>query len=91
MDLSALQQQILSSNKSASEKAERFLLESTVNELSRDEWRQLIAGIPEEVKKAIGTLKSAGTYLDLDTGQKVPVSSWVVMTYTSKVACLELA
>ena len=59
MDLSALQQQVLSSNKTANEKAERLLLESTVNDLSRDEWQQLIAGIPEDVKKAIGILKSA--------------------------------
>ncbi|KAL0026224.1 hypothetical protein WJX77_003329 [Trebouxia sp. C0004] len=31
-----------------------------VNDLSKDEWRQLIAGIPEDVKKEIGRLKSAG-------------------------------
>ena len=65
MDLSALQQQILSSNKTASEKAKGFLLKSKVNDLSKDEWRQLIAGIPEEVEEEIGILKSAGTYLHL--------------------------
>ena len=63
MDFSALRQQILSSNKTASEKAEDLLLESTVNDLSKDEWRELIAGTPEDVKKEIGVLKSAGTQL----------------------------
>ncbi len=65
MDFSALRQQILSSNKTASEKAEDLLLESTVNDLSKDEWRELIAGIPKDVKKEIGVLKSAGTQLHL--------------------------
>jgi len=37
MDLSALRQQILSSNKTASEKAEAFLLKSKVTDLSKDE------------------------------------------------------
>ena len=46
MDLSALRQQILLSNKTASEKAETFLLKRQVNDLSKDEWRNLIAGIP---------------------------------------------
>ncbi|DBB06276.1 TPA: hypothetical protein ACH3X1_011852 [Trebouxia sp. C0004] len=59
MDLSALRQQILLSNKTASEKADTFLLKSQVNDLSKDEWRNLIAGIPEDVEKAIGMLKSA--------------------------------
>ena len=67
MDLVHLRQQILLSNKTASEKAERLLLESTVNDLSKDEWRQLIAGIPADVKKEIGKLKSAGTYLHMHT------------------------
>ena len=53
MDLSALRQQILLSNKTVSEKAEAFLLKSQVNDLSKDEWRNLIAGIPEDVEKAI--------------------------------------
>ena len=61
MDLSGLRQQILSGNKTASEKAELFLLERNINELSKDEWRELIAGVPEDVKKEIGTLKSGGT------------------------------
>ena len=65
MDLSALRQQVLSSNKTASEKAEDLLLEREVNEMSKDEWRELIAGIPEDVKKAIGILKSAGIQLHL--------------------------
>ena len=65
MDLSALRQEILLSNKTAIEKAERFLLKSKVNDLSKDEWRKLIAGIPEDVEKGIGMLKSAGTQLHL--------------------------
>ena len=67
MDLAALRQQILLSNKTASEKAETFLLKSQVNDLSKDEWRELIAGIPEDVEKGIGRLKSAGTQLHLLT------------------------
>ena len=46
-------------NKTASEKAECFLLKNTVNELSISEWRQLIAGIPDDVVREIGKLKSA--------------------------------
>ena len=63
MDLSALRQQILSSSKTASEKAEVFLLKRQVNDLSKDEWRELIAGIPEDVERGIGMLKSAGIHL----------------------------
>ena len=64
MDLSALRQQSLSSTKIASEKADTFLLEKSVNDLSKDQWQKLIAGIPEDVKKEIGMSKSAGTQLD---------------------------
>ncbi|DBA95900.1 TPA: hypothetical protein ACH3X1_001434 [Trebouxia sp. C0004] len=46
--------------KTADGNAEDLLLESKVNELSKDEWRELIAGIPADVKKEIGRLKSAG-------------------------------
>ena len=60
MDLVALRQQILSSNKTDSEKAKGFLLKSKVNDLSKGEWRDFIAGIPEEVEEEIGILKSAG-------------------------------
>ena len=63
MDLAALRQQILSSNKTANEKAADLLLESELNDLSKDEWRELIAGIPADVKKEISMLKSAGTQL----------------------------
>ena len=62
-----LRQQILSSNKTASEKAEDLLPEREVNEMSKDEWRELIPGIPEDVKREIGRLKSAGTQLHLLT------------------------
>ncbi|KAL0037633.1 hypothetical protein WJX77_005578 [Trebouxia sp. C0004] len=61
MEPAKLRQQILSSNKTANEKAEDLLLEKEVNEMSKDEWRELIAGIPEDVKREIGRLKSAGT------------------------------
>ncbi|DBA84795.1 TPA: hypothetical protein ACH3X1_005832 [Trebouxia sp. C0004] len=60
MEPAKLRQQILSSSKTASEKAEDLLLEREVNEMSKDEWRELIAGIPEDVKREIGRLKSAG-------------------------------
>ena len=65
MDLATLQQQILSSSKAANAKAKNLLLERKVNDLSKDEWRELIAGIPEDVKKEIGRLESAGTQLHL--------------------------
>ena len=66
MDLAAFRQQILcQQNKTASEKAEIFMLESKVNDLSKDEGRNFIAVIPEVVEKAIGMLKSAGTQLHL--------------------------
>ena len=67
MDLSALRQQLLTSTKTASEKAEVFLLKSQVHNLSKDEWRELIASIPEDVEKEIGRLQSAGTQLHLHT------------------------
>ena len=59
----ALRQQLLLGNKTASEKAKSFLFKSKVFDLSKDEWRELIAEIPEEVEEEIGILKSAGTYL----------------------------
>lgn len=62
MDLSGVRQQILSSNKTASAKAELFLLERKVDELSLDEWRELIAMIPEDVEEEIGRLMSGGTH-----------------------------
>lgn len=74
MDLSSLRQQILSSSKTASEKAEDLLLESKVNDLSKDEWRELIAGIPADVKKQIGMLKPAGTHFHLHVWLKVQMS-----------------
>lgn len=43
MDLATLRQQILSSNKTASEKD--VLLEREVSEMSKDEWRELLAGV----------------------------------------------
>ncbi len=63
MDLSSLRQQILSSNKTAKEKAEVFLLKSKGNVLSTEEWRELIAGVPEDVEKGIVMLTSAGMHI----------------------------
>lgn len=65
MDLSALRQQILLSSEAANEKAEDILLENQVKNFSKDEWRQLIAGIPEDMKKEIGRSKPTGTQLHL--------------------------
>lgn len=67
MDLVAFRRQILLSNKTASEKAKAFLLKSKVNDMSTDEWRRLIAGIPEEVEEDIGKLKSAGPSAPMST------------------------
>lgn len=61
MDLSDLQHQILSSNQTANEKADKFLLKKKVHDLSTDQWQKLVAGIPEDVEECIGALKSAGT------------------------------
>lgn len=65
MDLSTLWTHILSRNQTANDKAEALLLQGKVSNLSKDEWRELILGIPEDVKKEIGRLMSAGTQLDL--------------------------
>ena len=67
MEPAKLRQQILSSNKTTSEKAEHLLLEKVVNEMSKDEWQDLITGIPQDVKREIRRLKSAGTQLHLLT------------------------
>ena len=61
MEPAKLRQQILSSNKTTSEKAEHLLLEKVVNEMSKDEWQDLITGIPQDIKREIRRLKSAGT------------------------------
>ncbi len=49
MDLTVIRQQVLSGNASAREKAEALLLERTVYDLNKKEWRELIAGIPADV------------------------------------------
>lgn len=61
MDLTVIQQQVVFSSASVRGKAEALLLERSVYELSREEWRELIAGVPADVKRQIGMLKSAGT------------------------------
>ncbi len=58
MDLTVIRQRILSSNTSAREKAEALLLERTVYDLSKKEWRELIAGVPADVRRQIGMLQS---------------------------------
>ena len=88
MDLAATRQQILFSNKTASEKAKSFLLKSKVNDLSKGEWRELISGIPEEVEEEIGILNSAGNYLHLRASHRILVSNCLMMMHTSTVACL---
>lgn len=87
MDLSALRREILRSNTSASEKAETFMRKSQVNGLSKDEWRQLIAGIREDVEKGIGVLMSAGTQLHLHTRLIVQVNHCLVTVHISMLAC----
>ena len=60
MDLADILQQIfLSSNTSARKKAEELLLQKAIYDLDRKEWRELLAGIPADVKRQIGILKSA--------------------------------
>ncbi len=61
MDLTVIRQQILSSNTSVREKAEALLLERMAYDMSKDEWRELIAGVPADITRQIGVLKSAGT------------------------------
>ena len=60
-DLSVMREQSLTSNKSAVKKAEALLLRRMVNELSKDEWRELIAEVPEDVLTELGRLMSAST------------------------------
>ena len=78
MDLVALRQQILSSNKTASEKAKGFLLRSKGNDLSQNQWRELTAGVPEEAEEEIRILKSAGTHLYLHISCEVQVDCCTV-------------
>ena len=60
MDLADIRQQVLSNKTSARQKAEELLLERAIYDLTRKEWRELLAGIPADVKKQISILKSAG-------------------------------
>ncbi|KAL3145928.1 hypothetical protein ABBQ38_015291 [Trebouxia sp. C0009 RCD-2024] len=75
MDLAGIRQQVLSSNTSAQEKAEALLLERVVYELNSKEWRELLAGIPADVRRQIGLLKSADTVIDMSTEQEVTVQT----------------
>ena len=87
MDLASLRQDILTSNKTASEKAEAFLRKSRANVLSKDEWRNFIAGIPEEVEEEVCNL-TAGTHPHLRMDWTIQVSNWLMTAHTSMVACL---
>ena len=60
MDLGDIRQQVLSSNTAARQKAEALLLERAIYDLNTEEWRELLADIPADVKRQIGILKSAG-------------------------------
>ncbi|KAL0018631.1 hypothetical protein WJX79_010803 [Trebouxia sp. C0005] len=70
MDLTVIQQQVVFSSASVRGKAEALLLERLVYELSREEWRELIAGVPADIKRQIGMLKSAATIIDMPTEQE---------------------
>lgn len=56
MDLADIRQQVLSSNIPARENAEELLLQKAIYDLNRKEWRELLAGIPADVKRQIGIL-----------------------------------
>ena len=60
MDLADIRQQVLSSNTSARKRAEEVLLARATYDLNINEWREFLAGIPADVKRQIGILKSAG-------------------------------
>ena len=60
-DLSLMREQSLTSNMSAVKKAEALLLSRTINDLSKDEWRELIAEVPKDVQTELGRLMSAST------------------------------
>ena len=64
-DIPALQREALLNHESATEKAAALLLESEVNKMDKGEWRQLIAGVPQDVKRAIVAIMSAGTLSSL--------------------------
>lgn len=54
MELADIRQQVLFNNTSAREKAEELLLQRAIYDLDSKEWRELLAGIPADVKKQIG-------------------------------------
>ena len=67
MRLADIWQQVRSRHTSAREQAAALLLEQAAYELHIDEWRELIAGVPPEVRREIGIFKTAGEegYLSL--------------------------
>ena len=65
MDLADIWQEVPSSNTSAREKAQELLLQRAAFDLNKQEWRELLAGTPLDVRREIGILMSAGTRLQL--------------------------
>ena len=59
-DLADIRQLVHSSDTSARKKAEALLLERAAYDLKIQVWRGLVAGVPEDVRRQIGVLKSAG-------------------------------
>lgn len=66
MDLKALQQRILQSDKSDAQKAQLFVNHEFVKQLTVTQWQTLMDGIPDEVIAAIdGLLPNRGVQLPL--------------------------
>lgn len=72
MDFPALRRETLSSNTSAREKAQMFVHICELFHLSKDEWRQLIAGVPVDVGQELIVLTRASIpYITDSTGQQL--------------------
>ena len=54
MDLANIRQQVLSSNTFAQKRAEELLLARATYDLNIKEWRELLAGVPADIKRQIG-------------------------------------
>lgn len=62
MDLKALQQEILSSDKSDAEKAQMFIDNKTVRQLTVSQWQTLLDGVPGAIVQAMAqAMQSPGT------------------------------
>lgn len=72
MDISALRHETLSSNESAKGKAQMFVYTCQLFHLSKDEWRQLIAGVPVDVgQELIMLTRASPPYITDSTGQQL--------------------